>query len=41
MDTVNSSFTIEESIAIERISTKPYPGQKPGTSGLRKKVKTY
>ena len=41
MDTINSIFTIEESITIQKIPTKPYPGQKPGTSGLRKKVKTY
>ena len=34
-----SSSAMSSSLTIETVQTKPFAGQKPGTSGLRKKVK--
>lgn len=35
------SVSIDEPIPILRVPTKPWEGQKPGTSGLRKKVSVF
>lgn len=32
---------IQQSIKIVRLETNPFDGQKPGTSGLRKKVTEF
>lgn len=32
------SVTIDTKITMVKVPTKPFQGQKPGTSGLRKKV---
>jgi phosphoglucomutase len=32
---------VEATFKVETIATKPYPGQKPGTSGLRKRVPEF
>lgn len=32
---------MKSAIKVDVIKTKPYGGQKPGTSGLRKRVRTF
>ena len=32
---------IDQALKIKDVETKPYEGQKPGTSGLRKKVSEF
>jgi phosphoglucomutase len=41
MDLATSLNIINTPAAITKVATKPYEGQKPGTSGLRKKVKEF
>lgn len=38
---MNQNKVIDAPIPIKRVSTKPFEGQKPGTSGLRKQVKIF
>jgi phosphoglucomutase len=35
------SITIDDPIHLLRVPSKPWEGQKPGTSGLRKKVTVF
>ena len=38
---MHSEQLIETEVPIIRVGTKPFDGQKPGTSGLRKLVKIF
>ncbi|CAD6564086.1 MAG: Phosphoglucomutase-2 [Cyphobasidiales sp. Tagirdzhanova-0007] len=40
-DFIQATFFIMSEMKVEQVTTKPYSGQKPGTSGLRQRVKVF